>query len=67
MEQLEKAAIHNVKFIQAGREGNRRMCLPISALGASRLRVLNTTPRLFFPSERPALPVQKDEWAAGPV
>jgi len=45
VEQLEKAAIHTVKFIQEGIEGSRRMCLPICSLGAGRLRVLNTTPR----------------------
>jgi hypothetical protein len=67
VEQLEKAAIHTVKFIKGGIEGNRRMCLPICALGARRLKVLNTTPRPLYPSERLALLVQEDEWAAGPV
>jgi hypothetical protein len=67
VEQLEKAAIHTVKFIQEGIDGSRRMCLPIYALGARRLSVLNTTPRPLYPSGRPALLVQEDGCAAGPV
>jgi hypothetical protein len=67
VEQLEKAATHTVKFIKGGIEGSRRICLPICALGARRLKVLNTTPRLLYPSERLALLVQEDGWAAGPV
>jgi hypothetical protein len=67
MEQLEKAAIHTVKFIQERTESSRRIFLPICALGARRLRVLNTTPRLLYPSEGLPLPVQEDEWTAGPV
>jgi len=67
VEQLEKAAILTVKFIEEGLKGSRRMCLPICALGARRLRVLNTTPRPLYPSERPAFLVQEDGWAARPV
>jgi hypothetical protein len=56
-----------VKIIQEGIEGSRRMCLPICALGARRLRVLNTTPRPLYPSGRPALLVLEDGWAAETV
>ena len=61
VEQLEKAALHTVKFIKEGTEENRRMCLLICALGARRLKVLNTTPRPLYPSERPALLIQEEE------